>query len=73
VEALKRRIDARTDELAAPAFGALPPEDAARLEGVAGDLASRVAAAGAVPFPNPIGLPPPDGRTAQPTRQEPRK
>jgi hypothetical protein len=55
--ALRARIEERTDELAAAAYAGL--DDAARA-GLVADLtplARAVAAAGYLPYPNPIGLP----------------
>ena len=59
--ALKRRIEDRTDDVAAPAFAAI---DGERLVSALEPLRTAILDAGAIPVPNPMGLPdarrPPD-------------
>lgn len=50
-------IEATTDVLAAPPWAALGPDAAAHLAELLAPLARQVADSGAVPFPNPIGVP----------------
>ncbi len=56
---LHRSIEELTDELASPAFNALSSGERDILQAGLGEVADAVLAAGAIPFPNPIGLPPP--------------
>ncbi len=56
---LHRSIEELTDELAAPAFSALSSGEQLILEAGLSEVAQAVLAAGAIPFPNPVGLPPP--------------
>ncbi len=56
---LRRHIEQRTDELAAPAYAALAAPDLDRLIALAQSIAEPIAASDAIPFPNPIGLPAP--------------
>lgn len=53
-------IEDTTDRLAAGPWDALGPEATARLHALLVPLARRVADVGAVPFPNPIGVPAPN-------------
>jgi len=55
----RRAIEERTDALAAPPFDALDDAGAAVLFDGLRSLATTVADAGIVPFPNPMGLPAP--------------
>jgi hypothetical protein len=57
--ALKARIEDTTDQLAAGPYRALGDEERDRLLEIAEGLALRLADGGALPFPNPIGLPHP--------------
>jgi hypothetical protein len=54
---LHRRLEAMTDDLAAPAFADLADDDVANLHGALWGCAAQVQASGLIPFPNPIGLP----------------
>ena len=60
-EGARRRaeVEAATDRLAAEPWVALGPDAVHRLLDLLGPLAAQVVASGAVPFPNPIGVPPP--------------
>jgi hypothetical protein len=57
--ALRREIEARTDVLAARPYAVLGDEGISQLLVVSEQLATAVASSGAIPFPNPMGLPPP--------------
>lgn len=57
--ALRREIEERTDELAWTAYAGLPGADVDAALGALEGPARRIAAAGELPFPNPIGLPRP--------------
>jgi DNA-binding MarR family transcriptional regulator len=52
---LRRRIEAMTDDLAAPAFAGLTDEEMAA-RALLG-CATQIQGSGVLPFPNPIGLP----------------
>jgi hypothetical protein len=54
---LRRRIEAMTDDLAAPAFAGLGDHDMADLHRALLGCAAQVQDSGLLPFPNPIGLP----------------
>jgi len=54
---LRRRIEAMTDDLAAPAFAALTDEETADLYRALLGCATQIQYSGLYPFPNPIGLP----------------
>jgi hypothetical protein len=54
---LRRRIEAMTDELAAPAFAALADEETAALHRALLGCAMQIQGSGLFPFPNPMGLP----------------
>ncbi len=54
---LRRRIEAMTDDLAAPAFVALADEEMADLHRALLGCATQIQGSGLYPFPNPIGLP----------------
>jgi hypothetical protein len=56
---LRAVIETRTDALAAEPLAALDPDELARLTEAIRDAAKGVAAAGDIPFPNPMGLPRP--------------
>ncbi len=56
---LRRAVEATTDRLAAPAFEVLHADEQALLADMLGRVATSVVEAGALPFPNPIGLPRP--------------
>lgn len=58
-ERRRAAVEATTDDLAAPPWVAVGHDAARRLADLLEPLAGRVARAGAVPFPNPIGVPPP--------------
>jgi hypothetical protein len=58
---LRRSVEQLTDELAAPAFGALSEAEQATVLERLQLLAGAVTADGVIPFPNPIGLPAPGG------------
>ena len=51
------RVEGRTDELAVTPYAALGDDGLARLLDVIGPAADRIAAAGEIIFPNPMGLP----------------
>jgi len=55
--ALRNRIEADTDALAAAPFGALPDEDLEALGRDVATVAQRVLGVELIPFPNPMGLP----------------
>jgi hypothetical protein len=55
--AARARIEAATDRLAAPPYGRLGAGELEHLLATTGALAAAIAAAGGVPFPNPMGLP----------------
>ena len=57
--ALRQRIEADTDRLAAEAYAGLADGARERLVADLTPLADAVAAAGVIPYPNPIGLRPP--------------
>lgn len=57
----RRATEALTDDLAAEPWLALGSEATTRLHDLAFPLARRIAASGALPFPNPIGVPDPRG------------
>lgn len=59
---LRHDIERRTDELAWQPWGSLAPDDLAAVLAALAPAAARIAAASEIPFPNPIGLPRPDGR-----------
>jgi len=54
---LHRRIEAMTDDLAAPAFAVLADEETAVLHRALLGCARQIQGSGLYPFPNPIGLP----------------
>ena len=54
---LHGRVEELTDELAAPAYGALSDQALGDLHGALGACAADVVASGLLPFPNPMGLP----------------
>ncbi len=54
---LHAELEARTDRLAEPAYGTMSDGALAELHGALGGCALEVAAAGVLPFPNPMGLP----------------
>ncbi len=54
---LRRRIEAMTDDLAAPAFAALADEEMAGLHRALLGCATQIQGSDLYPFPNPIGLP----------------
>jgi hypothetical protein len=56
---LRRRIERRTDELAAGPFDDLDDEGAADLTAQLRRVARPIATSGDIPFPNPVGLPRP--------------
>jgi len=56
----RRQIEDLTDRLAAEPWERLGEDDAEALRAVLTPLARAIAAAGSVPVPNPIGLPPPE-------------
>ncbi len=56
----RRQIEDLTDLLAAEPWERLGEDDAEALRAVLTPLARAIAAAGSVPVPNPIGLPPPE-------------
>lgn len=55
---LRAAVEARTDELSAPPWQVLSDAEVDLLRAVLGPLAARLAG-GAVPYPNPVGAPPP--------------
>lgn len=69
--ALKSRIEAVTDRLAAGPYQAVGEDERTRLVEVAEGLARRLAESGALPFPNPIGLLPPPARPAPNAQADP--
>jgi hypothetical protein len=56
-QALRRRIEEMTDDLAAPAFAGLADDEVAGLYRALLACATEVQGSGLLPFPNPIGLP----------------
>jgi hypothetical protein len=58
-EQLHARIEARTDELAAPPYAALSEDELGQLLAISGRVARAISASGLYPYPNPIGLPAP--------------
>lgn len=66
--AVRADIERRTDELAARPYARLATGDLDRLLTVLGPAASRIAAAGEVVFPNPMGLPRPAADPERMTR-----
>jgi hypothetical protein len=61
---LRERVERRTDELAVVPYSALTDDQRDRLVDVLTPAATTIAASGLLPYPNPIGLPPIDLRTA---------
>jgi len=59
--ALRERVEARTDELATAPLAALGTDGAERLVAALRPLAAAVRDGDAIPFPNPMGLPRPEG------------
>jgi hypothetical protein len=57
--AARREIEATTDRLAMEPWDHLGPDDTARLGGLLRPVVTSIAAARVVPYPNPMGLPPP--------------
>ncbi|HVF73936.1 MAG TPA: hypothetical protein VM938_02710 [Acidimicrobiales bacterium] len=57
--AAREAVEVRTDELSAEPWSALGEEGCARLEALLQPLLDRISRSGTLPFPNPIGLPPP--------------
>jgi hypothetical protein len=57
-QALRRGVEETTDRLAGAPFGALGPDEQARLLIGLQELSRPVLDASVIPFPNPIGLPP---------------
>ncbi len=55
----RQQVEDLTDELAAAPWAALGPVETARLYDLVVPLATTIAASGAIPYPNPIGVPPP--------------
>ena len=64
---LRQEVERLTDELARPAFTALTREELAALDAGLRLVAGAVIDSGAIPFPNPIGLPPPGSGEKQPS------
>ena len=62
-------IEAQTDAAAATPWTGIGPEDTTRLAALLKPLSAAIVASGAVPFPNPIGLPRADSRRAAPEGQ----
>jgi hypothetical protein len=58
--ARRREIEARTDLLALPPWERLGAAGTSRLYELLRPLCRQIATAGGVPFPNPVGVPPPD-------------
>jgi hypothetical protein len=58
--ALQRRIEERTDELAARTYASLGDDDVQRLLDALGPAARAIVRAEVIPFPNPIGVPSPE-------------
>ena len=58
---LHRAIEEGTDRLAAPPYRILDPAEVRRLTDQLGSAADALLGSGVIPFPNPIGLPPPAG------------
>ena len=56
---LRRRVEDRTDELAAAPYRVLGEAGTTRLLEALGPAAARIAASGEITFPNPMGLPAP--------------
>lgn len=54
---LRRRIEAMTEELAAPALAGLGDDEMGALHSALLGYATRIQSSGLFPFPNPIGLP----------------
>ncbi len=57
------QIERRTDELSAPVYESLGDEMIQQLMAALASAAERIASAGDIAFPNPMGLPPPSGST----------
>lgn len=56
---LRRTVEEGTDRLAARPYQVLDPDELGILTGRLGTAAEALLASGVIPFPNPIGLPPP--------------
>lgn len=61
--ALHDRIEARTDELAVAPYAALSADELDQLLAIAGRVANAITTSGLYPYPNPIGLPPPNSHS----------
>ncbi|PRX46517.1 hypothetical protein B0I33_10794 [Prauserella shujinwangii] len=57
--ALREHLERRTDQLAAAPYGEVTAGELARVDELLRPAARELAAAGAVPFPNPVGVPAP--------------
>lgn len=55
----RQQVEDLTDELAASPWAELGPDDTTRLHELVMPLARRIVDGGGIPFPNPIGVPPP--------------
>ncbi len=55
----RQQVEDLTDALAASPWAALGPVATDRLHDLVSPLAATIAASGAIPYPNPIGVPPP--------------
>jgi hypothetical protein len=62
---LHGQVEELTDELAEPAYTGLSDQALDELYGVLAACAADVAASGLVPYPNPMGLPPPRARARE--------
>ncbi|MGH9097402.1 MAG: SCO6745 family protein, partial [Acidimicrobiales bacterium] len=60
---LRRTVEDGTDRLASRPYQVLDPDDVRLLTGHLGSAAEVLMASGVIPFPNPIGLPPPTTAT----------
>jgi hypothetical protein len=56
---LRAVIERTTDELAVRPFAVLSDDEAASAHATLATVSARVAVGGEIPFPNPMGLPPP--------------
>jgi hypothetical protein len=64
-QSLRGDVERRTDELAVAPYARLGAGGVQRLVGALAPAAGRIAAAGEITYPNPIGLPPPAGDRAR--------
>jgi hypothetical protein len=58
---VRSKVERDTDRLAAEALGPLGRDDVLRLLELLAGLVTPIADSGTIPYPNPIGVPRPDG------------